>query len=73
MSLKESIVKDLQAIQNPQLLHQFYEYIQTIKKTKHTQTNREKVLQFAGLLSDKQANAIKKSIDENFNTIEGEW
>jgi hypothetical protein len=33
MSLREYILKDLNAIRNPKLLQQCFEYIQTIKKT----------------------------------------
>ena len=73
MSLRESILQDLNAIQNPQLLHQCFEYIQTIKKLEKTASNKNKVLQFAGLLNNKQATAISNSIQENFNSIEGEW
>lgn len=73
MSLKDSILKDVNAIRDPQLLHQFFEFIQAIKKTKNISTNNDKVLQFAGLLSDKQAAALTKSINDNFNSIEGEW
>ncbi len=73
MSLKDHILKDLNAIQNPLLLHQCFEYIQNIKKLENAAPNKDKVLQFAGLLSDKQAVAITKSVNENFNSIEGEW
>lgn len=73
MSLKDHILKDLNSIHNPQLLHQCFEYIQTIKKLEKSAPNKTKVLQFAGLLTDKQAADIRKSINENFNSIEGEW
>ncbi len=73
MSLKESILQDLNAIQNPHLLHQCFEYIQAIKKLEKLNHNRSKVLAFAGLLNNKQATAISNSIQENFNSVEGEW
>ena len=73
MSLREYIVKDLNAIRNPKLLQQCFEYIQTIKKTEKKESNKNKVLKFAGLLNNKQAVAITNSVKDNFNSIEGEW
>lgn len=62
MSLREYILHDLKTINNPKLLQQFYDYIQTIKKLEKIEPNKNKVLQFAGLLNNKQANAITNSI-----------
>jgi hypothetical protein len=73
MSLRDYILKDLNAIRNPQLLQQCFEYIQTIKKAEKKAPNKNKVLQFAGLLNNKQATAITNSVNDNFNSIEGEW
>ncbi len=73
MSLREYILKDLNAIRNPKLLQQCFEYIQTIKKTEKKAANKNKVLKFAGLLNNKQAVAITNSVKDNFNSIEGEW
>ncbi|HOY40674.1 MAG TPA: hypothetical protein PLX60_02355 [Chitinophagales bacterium] len=73
MSLREYILKDLNAIRNPKLLQQCFEYIQTIKKTEKKESNKNKVLKFAGLLNNKQAVAITNSVKDNFNSIEGEW
>lgn len=67
MSLREHILQDINAINNPQLLQQFFEYMQTIKKLEKKEPNKNKVLKFAGLLNDKQAEAISKSISDNFN------
>ena len=73
MSFREYILKDLNAIRNPKLLQQCFEYIQTIKKTEKKASNKNKVLKFAGLLNNKQAVAITNSVKDNFNSIEGEW
>ena len=73
MSLREYILKDLNAIRNPKLLQQCFEYIQTIKKTEKKESNKNKVLKFAGPLNNKQAVAITNSVKDNFNSIEGEW
>ena len=73
MSLREYILKYLNAIRNPKLLQQCFEYIQTIKKTEKKASNKNKVLKFAGLLNNKQAVAITNSVKDNFNSIEGEW
>ena len=73
MSLREYILKDLNAIRNPKLLQQCFEYIQTIKKADKIAPNKNNVVQFAGLLNNKQATAITNSVNDNFNSIEGEW
>lgn len=73
MSIKETILKDVNAIENPLLLMQCFEYIQSIKKLELLSSNRTHVLKFAGLLTDKQTKSMIKSIDDNFSTIEGEW
>ena len=66
MSLREYILKDLNAIHNPKLLQQCFEYIQTIKKAEKKEPNKNKVLQFAGLLNNKQAAAITNIVNDNF-------
>ena len=65
---------DIKDIESPQLLNQLFEYLQVVKHTsKQIQPNRDKVMQFAGLLSDSEAMQITKSVNEAFNNIEGEW
>lgn len=73
MSIKETILKDVNAIENPLLLMQCFEYIQSIKKLELLNSNRTNVLKFAGLLTDKQTKSMMNNIDDNFSTIEGEW
>lgn len=73
MSIKETILKDVNAIENPLLLMQCFEYIQSIKKLELLNSNRANVLKFAGLLTDKQTKSMMNNIDDNFSTIEGEW
>lgn len=73
MSIKETILKDVNAIENPLLLMQCFEYIQSIKKLELLNSNRTNVLKFAGLLTNKQTKSMMNNIDDNFSTIEGEW
>lgn len=72
MSVKETLVNEINELQNPQLLKQFLEYIQKTKKSKPV-PNAKKVLQFAGILTDAASKKISKSVNQSFNKIEGEW
>jgi len=74
MLVRDHIIKDINSIESPRLLHQLYEYLQLVKKTDSSlQPNRDKVLKFAGILSKSDAKKITKSINDTFNQIEGEW
>jgi hypothetical protein len=74
MFLKQHIIKDIENIENTQLLNQVYEYLQIVKQSeKQLQPNINNVLKFAGLLTDAQAKKISDTVNKEFNQIEGEW
>ena len=74
MILKEQIIKDINAIADLQLLNQLFEYVQVIKRTETKVTsNRERVLQLAGSITDEEAKEVRKMVNDEFNQIEGEW
>ncbi len=74
MILKDQILHDVNRIGNHQILNQLYYYLQSIKKSvPHEKANKDKILSFAGLLSDKEAKELTKIINSEFNKIEGEW
>lgn len=74
MSLREQILVDIRAIQHPQLLNQIFEYLQIIKKTDdQISTNRDAVLQYAGVINDVDAAEMLQTIGSEFNKIEGDW
>jgi hypothetical protein len=74
MTIKEKIFTELKAIDQPRLLHQIYQFVQLIKRNSPTQVgNRAQVLSFAGTLSDEEAEAMRRDIDETFHHLEGKW
>jgi phosphopantetheine adenylyltransferase len=74
MFLKQHIIKDIENIENTQLLNQVYEYLQIVKQSeKQLQPNINSVLKFAGLITNTQAKKISSTIQKEFNQIEGEW
>ncbi len=74
MVLREELIRDINSIENPQLLHKVFEYLKTIKNANiGVVKNKLKVLKFAGILTQKQANKITLAVNDTFNKIEGEW
>jgi hypothetical protein len=74
MLLKNHILRDIKSIDNPQLLHQVFEYIQVIKQAdSHVKPNRNKVIKFAGMLNATQSKKLRSAINKEFSKIEGEW
>ncbi len=74
MILREQIIKEVNAIADLQLLNQLFEYVQVIKRTENKVTpNRERVLQLAGSITNEEAEEVRKTINDEFNQIEGEW
>ncbi len=56
MILREQIIKEVNAIADLQLLNQLFAYVQVIKRTENkVATNREKVLQGVGSITDEEA------------------
>ena len=71
MILREQIIKEVNAIADLQLLNQLYAYVQMIKRTDNKVTpNRERVLQGAGSITDEEAEAVRKMINDEFNQID---
>jgi|GEM_PF-2797220 hypothetical protein len=74
MIVKEQILKDVKAIENPRLLNQLFGYLRLVRSTHNINLgNKTNVLRYAGVLSNKDAKRISESINDNFNSIEGEW
>ncbi|MDZ4681926.1 MAG: hypothetical protein SH848_17135 [Saprospiraceae bacterium] len=73
MAIKEQIIRDIREMQNPQALHQLFDYVQNIKKESPNITNLEAVLKFAGIMEDQEAESLHRIITSEFDKIEGEW
>mgnify|MGYP000350430204 CR=1 FL=1 len=67
MTIIEKIHLDLEEIKNPKLLYQIQEFIGFIKQNMATNdSNVQKVLAYAGTISDEEANDLQKIIDDEF-------
>ena len=74
MTIREQILSDLNKASNQKLLYQILAFIKLLNNnTTDKRGNRDAVLQFAGILSNEDADAIQKDIKEEFSNIEGDW
>lgn len=72
--LKDRIIRDIESLSNPHLLGQLFEFIRMLRKNSRKQkSNRKAVLSLAGSIKDADALEMQNLIDEEFNSIEGEW
>lgn len=70
MNLQSQISSDLKTL-SPDLMAKLYQFLSSLKKRPHS--NSHPFLKFAGTISDVEASKMKSQIDEEFNSIEGEW
>ncbi len=70
LNLRTQILSELKSLQ-PDLLAQLYQFLVKLKKP--SLQNKHPFIEFAGSLTDSEANEIKQQIDREFNKIEGEW
>lgn len=75
MDIKDKILSDLKAIHDPVILNLVFEFIRVVMPgTKEkAQGNKDAVLVFAGCLSSEDTLDINNIINQEFNTIEGDW
>lgn len=72
--IQEQILADIRGISDPLLLNQLYSYLQLVKKNiPKNRGNVKRVLQFAGIMNDKEAAEMTNLINKEFNHIEGDW
>ena len=74
MIVKQQLIADIETIDNPTTLSQLFEILQLVKQNIQTRPKQKNpVMQFAGCLDDEDAQAMRTTIDNEFNKIEGEW
>ncbi len=74
MMVKQQLIAEIESIDNPATLSQLTENLQLVKQNIQTQPKRKNpVTQFAGCLDNDDAQAMRTTIDNEFNKIEGEW
>ena len=74
MTIKQQLIAEIESIDNPTTLSQLFEVLQLVNQNIQTQTKRKNpVMQFAGCLDNDDAQAMRTTIHNEFNKIEGEW
>jgi hypothetical protein len=74
MMVKQQLIAEIEGIDNPTTLSQLFEILQLVKQNIQIQPKQNNsVMQFAGCLDDDDAQAMRTTIDTEFNKIEGEW
>ncbi len=72
--LKNRIIRDIESLSSPHLLGQLFEFMRILRKSSRKQkSNRKAVLSLAGSINDEDALEMQSFIDQEFNSIEGEW
>ncbi len=72
MTLQESIIREVRELDDPEQLRQLSAYLHELKKLRF-KNNKAEILQLAGILSNEDAEELKRIIGQEFNHIEGEW
>jgi hypothetical protein len=74
MVVKQQLIAEIESIDNPTTLSQLFEILQLFKQNIQIQPKQKNpVMQFAGCLDDDDAQAMRTTIDNEFNKIGGEW
>ncbi len=70
MTLRTQLINDLKTFDSEMLSHA-QDFIEQLKKK--TFRKKNPLLKYAGKLSDRDAKEIQTVIQQEFNSIEGEW
>ncbi|MEZ4847331.1 MAG: hypothetical protein R3B93_01590 [Bacteroidia bacterium] len=72
--LKERIIQEIKTLNSPQILGQVFDFLRLIRSNSSKPRNNGKdVLALAGTLDTKDAREMENIINQEFNSIEGEW
>ncbi len=72
MTIKQKLLSDINHELPASLLEEVYLFVQRLKQSSRI-GNRDRVLSFAGILSDQEAQELKLDRAEAFGRLEGEW
>ena len=73
MSVKQQLIAEIEAIDNPIALVQLFEIMQLIKQNPTKNRSNTLLSRFAGCLDNADAQDMRNIINNEFNKIEGEW
>lgn len=74
MNIKKKLIKDINDLEDPKILHQLWDLLQNLNRNKlSSEPNIHKILANAGTLDSIDAEEILHIIQSQFGAIEGEW
>jgi len=74
MTVKQQLISEIEAIDNPTTLSQLFEILQIVKQNIDIRPKPQNpVLKFSGCLDDADAQAMQIIVKQEFDHIEGEW
>ncbi len=71
MNIRNHIINDINALDSDRLLQAFH-FLDNLKKEKN-QSNQFIWKKFVAIIGDNEAKEMKKTINQEFNNIEGDW
>ena len=71
-NIRFSLLKELEQA-DPNFLSKVLAFVQSLKKMNEDESNTASLAQFAGSISDQEAQELKTIIQDEFSSIEGEW
>lgn len=72
MFIKDHLISEIEQTDNSTILVELFEILRLLKQ--HSEKlEPHPVLALVGCLSDDEANSMRKTINAEFNHIEGEW
>ena len=72
-TVKRQLITDIQNIDNAVALMQLFEFMKLVKQNVKPIKSNPSWLDFAGCMSDEQANDMRKIIEREFNNIDSEF
>ncbi|HFB99198.1 MAG TPA: hypothetical protein ENJ53_00195 [Phaeodactylibacter sp.] len=74
MTVQEKIIMYVREIDDVMMLNRILDYINKVKdERKKEKGNIDVIRTYAGIMSDEEADEMKKIIDEAFGHIDGKW
>ena len=74
MTVQEKIIMYVREIDDVMMLNRILDYINKVKdERKKEKGNIDVIRTYAGIMSDEEADEMKKIIDDAFGHIDGKW
>lgn len=73
MTVKQQLIAEISEIENPLVLNQIFEIMQLIRKNIKKNDASAVLARFSNCLDDADAQEMRAIINQEFNSIEGDW